>query len=443
MYSPVFRNFLFPVLEQYMGTSIQKDLEFLKKSQWFKKKDILELQNKRLKFLISHAYDNVPYYRNVFKKCDITPEDIKTKEDLKKIPILTKDLIRKNLPDLIATNNCSKKKMERRSSGSTGAPLTFYIDQRTYSYGWANTFRNWSWAGYSLGDSYIKITHPRSTSTKKIQDVLMNCTLIPAFQINEKNIQDITRQIKQAKPVVLRGFPSSIFVLSSLIEMSGIKDITIKAVMTTGDTLLPEFRQSIEKNLNCEVFDAYGGEGTSVAFECEEHNGYHIAEESTVVEFLNNNGESINNGFGEVCLTNLTNYAMPLIRYNIQDIGRQTDEICPCGRNLSLMKSIEGRSTDIIITPGKKLLTIHFFSTFLKNYPGILHYQIIQEYLDKITIKIVKDEKYTEENTEKIKKDCINRIGEEIEIKIEFVDEIPLLNSGKRRFVISKIPLVF
>jgi phenylacetate-CoA ligase len=443
LYSTLFRNVLFPVMEKYQGSSIQKNLEILKKTQWQKKQEIQNLQTKRLKAMIKHAYDHVPYYRRIFNEAHIYPDDIKTTKDLEKIPVLTKDTIRHNLTDLIATNIPKKNILERNSSGSTGAPLKYYIDRDTYSFGWAQTFRCWSWAGYSLGDSYVKITHPRKTVLKKIQDVVMNCTLIPAFQINEMNIQAIVKTIKSSKPVILRGYPSSVYLLSRIIEHEEIKDVKIKSVMTTGDTLLPEFRDSIQKNLNCAIFDAYGGEGTTVAFECEEHHGFHIAEEGVIVEYLNSYGDPSTDDYGELCLTNLTNYAMPLIRYNIQDIGRRSDEMCPCGRELSLLKSIEGRSTDIIVTPGKKLLTIHFFSTFLKNYTGLLQYQIIQEVLDKLTINVVKDDTYQNENTQKIITECKDRIGEEIDIRIEFVNEIPLLKSGKRRFVISKIPLTF
>jgi len=441
MYSTLFKNCIFPVVERYQGTTIQANIKYLEKTQWLSPSEIEELQNKKLRSLIRHSYDNVPYYRKMFNDHGIYPDDIKTRQDLPRIPILTKEIIRKNLPDLIAKNFPRSNILERSSSGSTGQPLKYYIDKESYSFGWAQTFRCWSWVGYSLGDNYVKITHPRTTPTKTIQDIFMRCTLIPAFQINEKNIRPLTEKIKRAKPIVLRGFPSSVYLLASLIEKTGIKEVNVRAVMTTGDTLLPEYRNTIEKVFNCKVFDAYGGEGTAVAFECEEHDGYHIAEEGAIVEYLNSNSQPVEGEYGELCITNLTNYAMPFIRYNIQDVGKSSDERCPCGRGLSLLKSIDGRSTDIIITPAKRLLTIHFFSTFLKKFTGILQYQIIQEERDKIRINLVKDGSYQEENTARIIEECRKRIGEDIDIRVEFVDEIPLMSSGKRRFVISKVPL--
>jgi len=442
MYSTLFKNCIFPVVERYQGTSIQANIKYLEKTQWLSTSEIEELQNKKLRALVRHSYDNVPYYRKMFNDHGIYPDDIKTRLDLPRIPILTKEIIRKNLPDLIAKNFPRSNILERSSSGSTGEPLLYYIDKKAYSFGWAQTFRCWSWVGYSLGDNYIKIGRPRNGITKKFQDFLMRCTYISAFEINEKNSHSMTEKIRRTKPVILRGFPSSVYLLAKLIENTGIKDVKVNAVMTTGDALLPEYRDTVEKVFNCKVFDAYGGEGTAIAYECEEHNGYHIAEEGVIVESLNSNGEQSEGEYGELCITNLTNYAMPFIRYNIQDIGRQSDESCPCGRGLSLLKSIEGRTTDIIITPAKKLLTVHFFSNFLTNYRGIVQYQIIQEKIDEIRINLVKNDLYQQENTASIIADCKRMIGEEMDIRVDFVEEIPLLKSGKRRFVISKIPLV-
>ena len=149
MYSSVFRTLVFPALEFYSGTNIQQHLAALNKSQWWSKEQIEELQNKKLRALIHHAYNNVPYYHRIFSQLGIKPEDIKTKDDLKKIPVLTKEDIRKNLPDLIARNVPKSQMIESHSSGSTGEPLKYYIDKQSYSAGWAQTFRCWRWAGFN------------------------------------------------------------------------------------------------------------------------------------------------------------------------------------------------------------------------------------------------------------------------------------------------------
>lgn len=439
IYPKLFRSVIFPILEFSQGTRIQKYLKWLEKTQWWKPEELEELQNKRLRALIKHAYENVPYYHDLFKRLNLKPDDIKTKEDLQKLPFLTKDTIRRNLPYLLARNIPKSELMVRYSSGSTGEPLKYYMDKESYSHGWAQTFRCWGWAGYRIGDPYIKITHPRNTYLKKMQDILMNCTLIPAFDINDRTIGTIVEKIVRVRPKLIRGFASSVYILAKLIEKEGL-NVHVDAVMTTGDTLLPNYRRLIESQFNSEVFDAYGGEGTPVAYECEQHDGYHIASEGVIVEIIKDY-EVVHSDkeIGEVVLTNLTNYAMPLIRYRIKDLASISEDYCPCGRGLPMIKSIEGRSTDIIVTPDGRLLTAHFFSTYLKYIEGIEQYQIVQEGPNNILIKIVKNDKFTDRDLEYIETETNKRIGGEMDIEIKFVDSIPPTRSGKRRYVISKV----
>ena len=171
MYPSLFRKLIFPVMELYKGTKIQKYLKWLNKTQWWRQEQLKDLQNKKLRALIKHAYENVPYYHRIFKERGIKPEDIKSIEDLVKLPILTKEVIRKNFNDLQARNISKSEFIACQSSGSTGEPLKYYIDKDTYSLGWAQTFRCWGWAGYKIGDPYVKIMiHPRKSIVKKIGD---------------------------------------------------------------------------------------------------------------------------------------------------------------------------------------------------------------------------------------------------------------------------------
>ena len=439
MYSKLFRSFIFPLMELSQGTKIQKYLKWLEKTQWWKPEELEELQNKRLRSLIRHAYKNVPYYHRLFKELKLRSDDIKTKDDLHKLPVLTKETIRKNLSELIAKNIPKSQRIEAHSSGSTGEPLKYYIDKQSYSFGWAQTFRCWSWAGYKIGDPYVKITHPRTTYFKKIQDFLMNCTLIPAFEINENNIDVVVKKIIRTKPKIVRGFASSVYILAKLMKKEGL-DAHVNAVMTTGDMLLPQYRELIESCFNCKVFDAYGGESTPVAYECEQHEGYHIASEGVIVELIKNDGTPCDKmEIGEIILTNLTNYAMPLIRYKINDLARLSEDNCSCGRGLPLIDSIEGRSTDVIITPDGRLLTVHFFSTYLKLVKGLEQYQIIQEKPEKLLIKLVTGDKFSNDSLKYIEIETKKRLGEKMDIEIKIVNSIPPTRSGKRRYVISKI----
>ena len=442
MYPYLFRKFIFPVLEKYMGTNIQAQLAFLERSQWWKPEQLEELQNKKLRALIKHAYENVPYYHRLFRRIGLKPDDIKTKEDLAKIPLLTKDIIRKNLNQLKARNIPKSRFIEAHSSGSTGEPLKYYIDKLSYSSGWAQTFRCWGWAGYKLGEPYVKISlNPRTRLSKKIQDRLLNCTYVHSRSISKDSINEYYNKMKNT--ILIRGYASAMYSVASLIKeyIGNVEFPRLKAVMTTGDTLFPHYRKLIESTFQCEVFDGYGGETTPIAFECEEHNGYHLCDESVIVEILKDDEPASDNELGEIVFTSLDNFAMPFVRYKIQDIGRASSELCSCGRGLSTIKSIEGRDTDIVITPDGKYLIVHFFTWLFEYIEGVDQFQVVQKKIDEINIKIVKNDKFTDADLSYIISQIKSEVGDDMNINIEFVDSIPPTKSGKRRFVISEVPI--
>jgi phenylacetate-CoA ligase len=443
MYSKIFRNLFFPLMEYQQKTNIQEHLGWLNKTQWWSKEELKELQNKKLRALINHVYNNVKYYHRIFKEENIYPDDIRTCTDLKKIPVLTKEIIRKNFHDFIGANVHLSNVIEFHSSGSTGEPLKYYHDKSSYSSGWAQTFRSWSWAGYKIGDPYVKISlNPRMTLRKKIQDRLLNTKYIYASWITGNNLNKQLGQIKKFNPGIIRGYASYMFGLSKLMEKFDVQ-YSGATVATTGDTLFPHYRKAIEKQFNCRVFDAYGGESTPISYECEEHNGYHISDEDVIVEFIKDEEYVSAGETGRIIFTNLNNYAFPFIRYDINDLGKFSDEKCSCGRGLSVMRSIEGRDTDLVVTPGGDFVVVHFFTILFEYIEGVDQFQVIQERINKLNIKIIKNKKFSQKDLNYIINEVQKKVGPDVEINIESVDEIPLTMSGKRRFVISKVPLDF
>jgi phenylacetate-CoA ligase len=429
-------------MEYSSGTTVQKHLACLQKTQWWSREQIEELQNKKLRALIHHAYENVPYYTRLFHTHNIHPEDIKTKEDLKRIPVLTKNDIRQNLPKLIALGTHNSDRIESHSSGSTGEPMRYYLDKKSYSADWAQTFRCWGWAGFQIGDPYVKISmNPRITLVKKIQDTLFNTRYMYAQTIQEKNIINVITSIKKFNPLIIRGYASYMYSISKTMEKMGV-EYSGGAVATTGDMLYPHYRELIEKQFHCKIFDGYGGEGTPIAFECENHEGYHLCDEDVIVEFLADNESVAQGERGRIVFTNLENYAMPFIRYDIGDIGTYSDESCSCGRGLSVLKSIEGRDSDLIVTPRGDIIIVHFFTWLFEYIEGVDQFQIVQEKRDEITIKIVKNSKFTQTNLDFILNQIRQKVGDEVHLQPEFVEDIPVYGrSGKRRFVISKVPI--
>lgn len=439
MYPTLFKNIIFPVMELSQRTKIQKYLKWLEKTQWWKPRELEELQNKKLRALIRHAYENVPYYHLLFKRLNLSPEEIKTKDDLNKLPLLTKDVIRKNFNNMLARNINSSQFLEASSSGTTGEPLKFYISQDAYSCGWAQTFRCWSWAGYELGEPYVKVDmEERKKLVKKVQDRLMRCLHIGASTINESSAEKLLRRIEKFNPKIIRSYASPAFLLARYARELDIK-IQPSAVMTTGEKLFPHYRETIEEQFCCEVFDCYGGEATPLAFECEMHDKYHLCDETAIVEILRGNEQVSSGEIGEIVFTNLDNYVMPFIRYKVGDVGIPSDEMCECGRGLSCIESIEGRVGDLVVTQNGSFLLPNFFTNLFKDIEGVNKFQILQENLHRIDVKLVRNEKFKEKDADYILRKIKGTVGKDIEVNIEFVDHIPPTRSGKERLIVSKV----
>ncbi|MBA7716023.1 Phenylacetate-coenzyme A ligase [subsurface metagenome] len=431
---------VFPIGDRIWGTHIMRFLSELEEKQWWSPEKIKIEQDDKLNKLIKHSYENVPYWRKLFNKLKLRPSDIKTKDDLWKLPVLSKDDIRKNLDNMLAENFPKKRFIEKHSSGSTGEPLKYYVDKEKYSWNLASMLCCWKWAGYEFGQKWVRVQlWPHSKLSEKVLDKLARCTYIGTYKFDDEAIEKAVLLIKRKKPRIIRGYTSAIYLIAKFMKENEVEKFKAQAVITTSETMLPHYRSSIEEQFDCKVYDVYGGEGMTLCGQCERGN-YHIDDNSVVVEFLKDDGNNARSGeLANIIVTDLNNFVMPFIRYNIQDLGKSTSGFCSCGRGLSLMGSIEGRDSDIIRTLDGKYLMVQFFVVFFEYLEGVEQFQVIQRELDEIEIKIVKNDKFTKKDMKNIGKAIKEGGGERLKVRFNFVDNIPVERSGKRRFVISKI----
>lgn len=446
MYSSVLKHVLYPVGEKLLGTRMLKYLKEVEETQWWSPKELRELQNRKLQSLIKHAYENVPYYHRIFNERGLTDKDVQTIEDLPKLPLLTKDDIRRNINDLKAKDINKWKPFSNSTSGSTGEPLKYYITFDTISMNWGCTFRGWGWGGYKLGDkraslggsSLIPDKHP--SYKDRIRWLVERTLPLSAVKMTNDKARAYISELKDFKPGFLYGYPSAIYLLAGFLTKEDRAYIRPKAVFTTAEMLLPHLRDGIEKGFSCKVFDCYGCyDGGPQAYECPTHKGYHISDEKCIMEFVDQDGNAVIPGSqGEIISTDLHNYAMPFIRYAVGDMGIPVAEQCSCGRGLSLMKSIEGRTTDIITLANGTVLSGPAFTLLFKDC-HIKQYQVVQEDKDRLIIKVIKAEDYTDWDTNYILSTIKTHAGEGIKIDLEFVREIETTKAGKYKFFISKV----
>lgn len=419
----------------------------LERSQYLPSEEIRSLQLMRLKALLTHAYNNVPYYRKRFQEAGLKPSDIKTTDDLIKLPLLTKKDIRANFNDLIAANFPRKKMLPYSTSGSTGEPIKFYITRGTSAQRQAAAYRAYRWSGYEMGDRIVNLWSPQEYFRgrqlgNRLINLFLKAIYLNPLNMSASKLERIVPRLIRFRPSIIVATASAAYILASYARSNGITGLRPKAVITTAEMLFDYEREVVKEALGCEVFDLYASrEVGPIAAECPSHSGYHIFAEKFVLEFIRDGKPVIPGEIGKILITDLTNYAMPFIRYENGDLGVPTMESCPCGINLPLMKSIEGKITDILVVKGK-FISSPGLNLIFKDLP-INQYQLIQETEDEIVVKIIKEEGYTEAETRLLLKLLQKHISKEVKFQIEFTDFISPYPSGKRRFFISKVPVQF
>ncbi len=442
--------------EKRLGRVFWGTYNFLQESQWWSKEQLVEYQIRQLEKLLKHAYENVPYYRKVFDERGLKPKDIQDFDDFKKIPFLTKDDVRENLKDLVA-RNITKEEIEYVTTGGTsGKPLGFYIEKRTNLIRMAFEWREWNWMGYYFGDKCIVLRGnviERKKGDKPTwweYDRENNYLVLSTYDMTEENLPKYIKKIEEFRPKVIRAYPSAIDILARFIKENDLKVNTkgnIKAISTSSENLYPAQRELIEEVFNCPIFDKYGNrEQVTILGECEKHEGYHDFMEYSYMEILDKEGKPVTKegGIGEIVSTAFTNYAVPFIRYKTEDLVECSTHNCRCGREFPLIKRIEGRLQELIVTKDGRLvnLTAFLFARHLDWFSQVKQLQVVQKEKGQLLLKIVqKDKSYL--NVKQIVDDLMEPVQGQVNIDVTFVDEIPLTNRGKYRFLIQKLTLEF
>lgn len=438
------QHLLYPSYERLAGRRFLDKLAFLERSQWWDNETLRAYQWKKIKILLNHAFKNNSFYRQRFKEFDIHPDRIKDFTDLAQLPILTKDDIVKNLPNLISDGYNQKDLVRDNTSGSTGRNLTFYIDRNALDWMTAAVLRNMAWYNISFGDQRIKLWgSPVKDSLR--QRVYMSCRnfllrehLVSSYELNGKKLASIASHIRKKRPKALIGYVSALNILAGFIEKNGIPDISVPAVIPAAETLFEHQRELFQRAFHGEVFNRYGcHEFTAIAHECSYHTGMHINVENVYVEVLKDGRLAAPGEIGEIIVTDLGNFGAPFIRYRMEDLGALKEGPCPCGRGLPMLEGVEGRVYDLISCPNGTIQTGTFFCKLTRSIEGIDQFQVIQESKERIRFKLVTDRDFHPDSvsflTDKIKLHC----GEEMDVAFEFVDHIESLSSGKRRYVVS------
>ncbi len=416
-------------------------LSSLKQSQWQTSKELIKYQNERLKKLITHAYEDVPYYRRSFDTTGLCPQDIRSVDDLQKLPFLTKDQVRHNIDDLRAQNYPSYRFEPRSTGGTTGEPLRFYIEQgKTAVSHFAFYLMMMQRAKCRLTHRYLFII--RSNEFWKHQAFGRILTLSP-YSLREENLDILSNKIRKLDPHYIIGFPSGISLLSHLISKKRDELLrSLRAVLCSGETLYEWQRKYMENVFRCKIFSFYAqAEQVVFAATCECSNSYHVFPEYGVTELIDDQGQVITQEGkrGEIVGTGFTNDIFPFIRYRTGDIGIYTTQLCSCGRQYPMLKKIEGRTQEFIVNKsGNELPLTGMYATVPYSSSQVKEYQFLQREPGELVVKIVKSEGYTDKDEHSILQSLTKNIGSGFDISVLYVDSVTRTSAGKVQFLIKR-----
>jgi len=423
-----------------------KILKFLNESQWWDKKRIEEYQNNNIKKLINHCAKNVPYYGNKFAEYGIIASQIQNKDDLKKIPLLNKEDIRKEYKDIFAYGYHEKNTHKEETGGTTGKPLKVFMNEEVYLYQKAYQHLHLieggfdpkkDWLGIIAG--YKIIPYKRNTPPFWITSYSTNKIHFSSYHLNKENARFYLEKINKNKIKFLKGYTSSIALLAKFAKDLNIS-VNIKSVFIGSEPLTEKFKKYIENGFHCKIFNRYGqGEAIVSAQNCKKSDQLHISSEVSSINF-----EKIKQtNYFKIVPTSLINYAFPIIRYDLGDLTDMIVHDCNCGREHLKINPVKIRTQDFIVTPEYKMIPPPSLTLVYKGINGIINFQIHQQKLDLIIVNIVKDKSFNKNYEDIIIENLHEVIGRQIRIEIKYKNSISRTKSGKFRFVISDISKEF
>jgi phenylacetate-CoA ligase len=420
----------------------------LRKSAFLPHAELIALQNKKLNKLINHAYNNVPYYRELFNKEKLKPGDIKTIKDLVYIPVLTKDILRERFDDLTAINSKQFKPYLNRTSGSTGTPLQFLQDKNVSIARFAFFWHIWHIAGYKPYMRWAQVDGMFVGDKERMwhYNFSLNSLQISAYKLSQKNCLSIIKKLNEFNPRIIRGYPSALEILAAnILEQKLNISFNLQSIITYSEKLHDHQRNLLENVFNCKVYDIYSmWEAVCLISECD-HSSKHQHMEFSAMELLDENNKIVKAGIiGEITATSFYNYSMPLIRYKTGDLATLSTKICSCGRNYLVVKDIEGRKRDLLYSTKGDLIPFQGFlmGKFSKydGLRGLIQTQIVQDKLKEVQVYLVlKNHNLQELIKSEISNSIKKRLGDDLKIDFILTDSIKKEKNGKASFVINNL----
>lgn len=423
----------------------------LDESQWWDRQRMSDWQDVRLREIVKHAYEHTPYYRELLDRHGVRPDKFRGREDLGRIPVLTRETVKRRIADLKSRRPRDLAPGHGHTSGTTGSPLSVFYSPDAITMNYAVMDRQYEWAGARLardgsraavvrGNVVVPLTQTRPPfwrHNRHLKQLLMS-----SFHLKPDNLPSYFEALREFRPSVIDGYPSSLYVLAKVLLSRG-ERLPLSAAITSSETLYDFQREAIEQAFQCRVFDYYAAaERVIFAVECDRHEGHHLCEEYGLTEILGEGNEPAPIGAEGVMVgTSLHNIGMPLIRYRTTDRTALKTHDCSCGRTLPLMQDVTTKAEDLLRLRDGRLIPPSVLTHPFKPLDSIEASQLVQTELDRLLIRLIPRAEYSEKDAHHLVRELKARLGADMRIDIELVDSLPRTARGKFKWVISEVDL--
>lgn len=440
-------NLLYPAMEYKKGNRVREKTKKLISMEKLSREERDEYRLKKLKELLKICINNVPAYENI----SVTAEEIESDplEALKKFPVTRKKDVVDNKESYVNRTYDRSRLIENSTGGSTGEPLKFYMDREAVESYEAARFRGLSWYAITHGSrsvmvwgNPIEMTSNMEDKYKQREKLLKNRIMIPAYDMKPEKIENYVELINSYKPEYIYGYSSILDAMAMLMLEKGLKlKIKLKAVVSTSETLTEQQREHIANAFYCKVVNEYGARDAGIlGYECP-CGEMHIVEENLIAEVLDPvTLEPVEDGkSGLLAITDITNHAMPRLRYILGDVGSISSKKCTCGNTSRVFSSIDGREDAILVKKDGTLLHGHVINHMAKIRNSIKQFKFVQKSVDLAELTIVKKQAETDDSDIFIEN--IKTTFPGLELKVEYADEIQPGKSGKMRYTVREFPI--
>jgi phenylacetate-CoA ligase len=449
LFPKLVRNVFLPLALWRSGDLAQlRYLREFERTQFLSEDELRDLQTRRLRALLDHAYRRCPFYRERLGRADLAPGGLRRLEDLRALPPLEKRDIQEQGPRLVAEGWPESDLLPNQTGGSTGAPVAFFLDRERKCSRAAATLRHNRWSGWEVGDKAAVIwgaprDRPGGGWRARLREALLREPLwLDAARLSDQTMAGFHAALHRHRPRVIQAYANAAVLFARYLEARGLAAYRPEALVTSAEVLEDGGRELLERVFGCPVFNRYGCREVSVvASECPAHSGMHTMAEGLYVEIETPRGPAAPGETGAILVTDLLNRAMPLIRYRIGDAGAWAAGPCPCGRALPRLQRVAGRVTDFLVGGDGRLVSGVFLATYvIAHRPSLGQVQIRQDRAGAVVYRLRPGRDFRpREDRDYLERETKLHLGAAMQVGVEVVAELPAEPSGKFLFSRSTV----